>query len=135
MRAHDLSKPSDNGQGGQPKGWSLILPWEGKPKARPRVTENGTYMPKEYVEWKEAIAEYVRLQNLPTLVGPLSLLSKFYKDRIEVMVSEGAPPRYGQADVDNLSGGLMDALEDAGCYKNDIQIAQLSAQIIKEMKK
>lgn len=125
---------SNNGSRPAPKGWSLSLPWKAKPKPRPRVTQDGqhTYMDKEYVEWKEAVGEVVVAQRLPVLSGPLSLVVKFYSDRVELMLSEGAPPRFGQGDIDNLLGGLMDALQEAGVYKNDIQIARIQAEIVKE---
>ena len=133
MGVVDLSKTNGN-TGGQPKGWSLILPWGGKSKPRPRVTSRGTYNDSEYTQWKEAVAEWVVVAGVPVLSGPLSLLVKFKKESMEVMLSEGAPPRFGQSDIDNMSGGLMDALQLSGTFKNDIQIAQLSAQIIKEIK-
>ena len=127
--AVDLSK---NGSKPEPKGWTLELPWKGVPKPRPRVTVNGTYMPKEYTEWKAAVAEVVAAKRVAVLSGPLSLMVRFKKESVEVIMSEGAPPRFGQGDIDNLVGGLMDALQDAGCFKNDIQVARLQAEIVKE---
>ena len=125
---------SSNGTKPEPRGWQLSLPWKGKPKPRPRVTQGGqhTYMDKDYVEWKENVGEVVAAAGVGVLSGPLSLMVKFYKDRVELMLSEGAPPRHGQGDIDNLLGGLMDALQDAGCYKNAIQIARIQAEIVKE---
>jgi len=89
-------------------------------------------MPKEYTEWKDAVAEVVAAERVPALSGPLSLLLTFKKGSVEVTMAEGAPPRFGQGDIDNLIGGVMDALQDAGCFKNDIQIARVIAQIEKE---
>ncbi len=118
----------------EPKGFQIVLPWAGFPKPRPRVTLNGTYMPKPYTEWKEGVIDVVALSKLPVLSGPLSMMVKFYKDRVEVAMAEGAPARFGQGDIDNLSGGVMDALQDAGVFKNDIQVARLIAEIIREEK-
>lgn len=131
MPVHDLS---NNGGRPEPRGWALTLPWKGKPKPRPRVTQGGqhTYMDKEYTDWKDDVGQLVGVSGLAVLSGPLSLVVKFYKDRVEVMMSEGAPARHGQGDIDNLLGGLMDALQDAGCFKNDIQVARVQAEIIKE---
>ncbi len=120
----------------EPRGVELVLPWGGMSKPRPRVTENGTFMPPEYVAWKGGVAQVAALQaksqGVSALQGPLSLVAKFYKNEILVVVSEGAPPRFGKSDLDNLVGGLMDALEDAGLYKNDRQIARLMAELMKE---
>ena len=89
-------------------------------------------MPKEYMEWKEAISDFLRLQKLPTMTGSCSLVVKFYKDRIELMMAESDQSRFGKSDIDNLLGGLMDALEDAGIYKNDIQVQRVLVEIVKE---
>lgn len=112
------------------KGFSMTLPWKGKPKARPRVTSNGTFMPKLYTEWKEAIAEYVKLDPKSTeLEGPLSLVVEFRPKEIMFLISESDTDRHGQGDIDNLLGGLMDALEDAGVYKNDSQVQRVLVEI------
>jgi len=55
----------------------------------------------------------------------------FRKTEVEVIISEGAPQRFGKADLDNLCGGIMDAFENAGVFKDDIQISRLLAEIVK----
>jgi len=108
------------------KGWECTLPWPPAPKKRPRVTTNGTYMPKEYKEWKAAVAG-------DALSGPVGLVVEFHKEKIVLMAAE-APDitRFGQADIDNLLGGLMDAMQDSGKIQNDRQITAVQMRFAKE---
>lgn len=114
------------------KGWQVELPWPGMPKKRPRVTSNGTYMPKEYVKWKEQIAEFLAVQpTVEGLQGPVALVIEFHKDKIIVAASEFDNPRFGSADLDNLIGAVMDAFQDGGAYANDRQVTAVQARFMK----
>lgn len=103
----------------------FIIPWSGIPKPRPRVTENGTYMPKRYTDWKENVAEWAALAKIPKHDGPLAVNLRFNKGEVVVEI-EYMPDdevRNGvQGDIDNLAGGTYDALQDAGIIENDKQI-------------
>ena len=103
----------------------FTLPWAGIPKPRPRVTANGTFMPKRYTDWKDAVAEWVALNKIPSHDGPLAINLRFSRDGVHVEI-EYMPDdmkRDGvQGDIDNLAGGVYDALQDAGIIENDKQI-------------
>lgn len=64
-------------------------------KARPRVTKNGTFMPKAYQDKRKAMLAAIKEQYTGApLEGPL---------RLEIDVSGE-----GRADTDNIAGALMD---------------------------
>ena len=64
-------------------------------KARPRVTRNGTFMPKAYQDKRKQMLSCIKEQYKGApLEGPL---------RVEVDVSGE-----GRADADNIAGALMD---------------------------
>lgn len=87
--------------------YTLTLSGPVVPKARPRVTANGTYMPDEYREWKQAaIASFESQYKGEALSGVVvSILLK------------GKHSRRG--DADNIAGAILDALVQAGVLKND----------------
>jgi len=97
---------------------TVIIPYAPMPKKRPRVTKNGTYMPPEYVEWRTNVAEVLALQGV-RLEGRVKLTVVFGKKQMWVTVTETTMTRHGRADIDNLTGSLMDALQDSGVIAND----------------
>ncbi len=106
---------------------SFTLPWRTMPKARPRVTKNNTYMPPKYAQWKKDVAEYIGIQYPRTqLVRPLSLVVNFGSEETYVELVEYDTDfkrsKYVRGDIDNLLGGLMDALQDSGLMANDSQV-------------
>ncbi|MEM9770009.1 MAG: RusA family crossover junction endodeoxyribonuclease [Cyanobacteria bacterium P01_D01_bin.73] len=89
--------------------YSFTLTGAITPKARPRVTRNGTFMPRKYREWKTQAITSLQLQwsNAPPISEPVG---------IEILLT-GKHPRRG--DSDNVAGAILDALQDAGVLKND----------------
>ena len=87
----------------------LLLQGSIVPKARPRVTKRGAFIPKKYRQWKDgAIAEFKRQWGDRSPLGhpvsvSISLRGKHYKG----------------SDLDNLAGSILDALQQAGILKND----------------
>lgn len=77
------------------------------PKARARVTRNGTFHPGNYQEWKRnAIFELSRQWAGEPLSG------------VTVSVTlKGKHSRRG--DADNVSGAILDALVQSGILKDD----------------
>lgn len=76
------------------------------PKARPRVTRKGTFLPQRYRDWKEkAIAS---LLSQRTKYEPL--------EKVTISIE-----LYGAArgDLDNIAGAILDALVQAGIIKDD----------------
>lgn len=108
----------------------LNIPYPPMPKKRPRFDSRSkrAYMPKKYMEWKENVAEVAKLTaGVSGLSGPLSLIVEFHKEHMVIVISEGASERFGQADIDNLLGGVMDALQDSEVIHNDRQISRVLA--------
>ncbi len=105
---------------------SCLIPWPGKPKARPKVTLNGTYMPKDYADWKDQVAEYVG-DKMRHVDDNVLLELTFTRTGIAVVMTPTEMQRFGQADIDNLAGGVMDALQSGGVLGNDSQVVALDA--------
>lgn len=81
------------------------------PKARPRVTRKGTFMPHRYRDWKTAAIFDFRAQAVELgLTTPLSGVA------ISIQLV-GKHPRRG--DLDNIAGSVLDALVQAGVLKDD----------------
>lgn len=85
-----------------------------KSKARPRLGKGRAFMPKDYMEWKNATRDHLKQFwvdfDLPTL------------QQFELLVEAHGP---GRCDADNLIGALLDAgLPDKktgwpGAWKDD----------------
>lgn len=115
----------------------INLPWPGKPKPRPRVTtnergESHTYNPAEYTEWKQNIVELLAHHKV-AVEGKCKLEILFTEKDVHVRVIpityEFERDKHVTADLDNLCGGVMDALENAGVLENDRDVVALNAQI------
>lgn len=117
-----------------PRGWRVEVPWPAMAKKRPRFNseQRRAYMPKEYMEWKENVAGFMALQKLPSLQGNVALDVTFKKTGFVVIAAETKIRRFGSADIDNLIGGVMDAIQDAGGYRNDRQVTAARMQFNKE---
>ena len=113
---------------------TFSLPWRTIPKPRPQVTRYGTHMPKEYMEWKEMIGQFIAVSRIESAIeGPVMCQFEFDTDttRVAVIPLELEYPRalHVKGDIDNLSGGVMDALQDGGVFTNDSQVVKLEAVI------
>lgn len=102
------------------------------PKKRPRVTRNGTFMPAEYVTWKEEVGVLVvnamRLVSAEAFTGRIELDVTFHRKRMTVLILETDNERHGRADIDNLLGAVMDAMQDAGVIDNDRDVTAISGR-------
>ena len=106
------------------------------PKARPNVnfTQGIVYMPKEYEDWRQTMLSELVAQGLTrgaALTMPLRLDVNFGKDFTEWQVYP-APferPAGIRGDLDNLLGGFMETLQDAGVIENDSQFVQVRSQL------
>lgn len=94
------------------------------PKARPRVTSRGTYMPPKYKACIGQLRESAQAQGVRRMAGALS---------IEVSVRRPAPRRLKQVepdvcrpDLDNLVGTVMDALTGLA-WLDDCQVVRIVA--------
>lgn len=78
------------------------------PKARARVTTNGTYQPRKYQDWKQSAIAALREQWQG---GPI-------KQSVSINIElTGKHSRRG--DSDNVAGSLMDSLVQAGILLDD----------------
>ena len=108
----------------------LYLPIRGKPKARPRVgVNNRPFMPKKYMAWKEQLGDELRRQGLSSLElsNSMSLEVVFGTDAMWIQLRElknFQRAKHVTADIDNLMGGLMDGLQDAGVIADDRLIVE-----------
>jgi len=84
------------------------LPGVVVPKARPRVTRNGSYMPERYQEWQRQAQVELLLQLSDRT--PLQ-----YPVAVKVLL-QGKGHR---GDIDNLSGAILDALVKVDILEDD----------------
>lgn len=85
----------------------LILPGNVTPKARPRVTSRGTYMPENYRCWKSLAIGRLKAQYSGETIQRAAVS----------IVLRGKHPRRG--DADNIGGSVLDALVQAGILRGD----------------
>ena len=91
-------------------------------------------MPAEYTQWKHDVSDALVDQGIvaPYFVDPMKLKAVFGTDYIEFQLFplEGhRRVRHVTADIDNLAGGLMDALEQGQVIENDKLIVRLDARV------
>lgn len=73
----------------------IILKVKLMSKARPRVTRNGTFMPKNYQDWrKEVAAQMVAQWSLPPIDTPIA---------VDIFCAGAA-----RGDIDNYMGAIFD---------------------------
>lgn len=92
---------------------SFFIPGNIVPKARPRVTVNGTYLPKRYRTWRnraegELILQIARQERPITLPIPKATVNVYLTGK-----------HRQTADADNLVGSCLDALVAVGVFPND----------------
>ncbi len=97
-----------------------------KSKARPRVDRGKAHMPKEYSKWKRDFAWLARqAMKGKQFVGNVDVIMTFHKDHVNITIMDSERPRFGQSDIDNLAGGVLDALQDGGLIVNDNKVVEL----------
>jgi Holliday junction resolvase RusA-like endonuclease len=109
---------------------NIKLYYEGKviPKARPRVTFNGTFNPENYVINQDELVFDLKCQkhqmNLATIINPIEITINFI----------GKHSRKG--DIDNLPGSILDAMVKAEIIKNDnlMIVKKLTSELIYDQK-
>jgi len=90
-------------------------------------------MPKGYAEWKKVVAQFLSLSRMKGVGGPVMLEVVFGSTEIHVrlvpVVGDYQRAKYVTADLDNLLGGVMDALQDSNVLENDSQVVAVTARI------
>lgn len=95
----------------RPKTLTLWIPGPVIPKARPRVTSNGTYLPKRYREWRLRAEGEILMQ-----VHQMNPLPQLPIERAAVRIILRGKHR---GDGDNAIGSVCDALVSAGIFSSD----------------
>ena len=120
------------------KRWVGVVPLGGKPKSRPRVTRNGTFMDRKYMEWRKTFGALLTMGagKAPSFGDkPVELRLVFGTDHVSIAIMEmptGKRPKHVRADLDNLVGAVMEVLEDQGVIVNDRQVVKLTAYAYQE---
>lgn len=107
----------------------IYLPVPAKPKARPVVTKNGTYMPDDYTKWKESFmwalkeagvgaSEYAGSVRLEMICTPHGMW-------VELKPTAIVRPKGLRGDIDNLAGGVLDAFQDYRLILDDKQTTEM----------
>lgn len=106
----------------------FFIPGSIVPKARPKVTKNGTFMPPRYRKWRLYAEGEIHRQIAKQLLGPVLPIQRA---ALEVRLTG---KHRMSADADNLIGSCMDALVAAGVFKNDnlTNIPEISFRMIVE---
>jgi len=81
------------------------------PKARPRVTKFGTYLPGSYKFWKDCAITELRVQ-----AASQRLVSTIDKAHVSIVLI-GKHSR--RSDLDNIAGSILDALVQADIIRDD----------------
>lgn len=124
----DLVLPSDWPQ-------MVWLPLRGMPKKRPTVTRNGTFMDHKYVDWKAEMELELSRRGLTgtNIDVPVHLYVSFRSGEIGLQLkpipAALRPKHMRLADLDNLVGGVMDALQEADVISNDRLVYEISARV------
>ncbi len=81
------------------------------PKARPRVTSRGTFMPPAYRAWKSAAIACLRPQAIHQ-----GIMEPIPRAAVSIVLT-GKHSR--RSDLDNLSGSILDSLVQAQILRGD----------------
>lgn len=94
---------------------NFYLPGKVVPKARPRVTANGTYLPPRYRAWRNLAEVEIYRQ-----ISELNLETKLPIQKAAISISFCGKHRTN-SDLDNLAGACLDALtlNGAGVLQDD----------------
>ena len=102
------------------------------PCSRPRLGRRGTYMPSDYIAAKEAIIVQLkaaaRVEGWPSepITGPVSVLMTFVHSRPKrLKKTAGRVLKTTRPDIDNLSKTYLDAMQQAGIFRDDGQVCSL----------
>lgn len=93
---------------------------------------------KKLKPWRQQIADEATALNLPTVSGPVEVEATFCLRRpkghygtgrnADLLKATAADYVATRPDIDKLSRALLDALKQAGVYRDDGQVAVLIAQ-------
>jgi len=85
--------------------WDFKLRIKPMGKERPRVTRNGTFMPKKYEAWREQVRWLIRAQCTPAMLA-LTPLTGLLGTHLSIHSPHKVTP-----DGDNAEGAIWDAVQ------------------------
>jgi Holliday junction resolvase RusA-like endonuclease len=86
-----------------------------------------TYNPNTAKEWKETIQTYFMLHRQPQIEGPVNLSVSFFLPKPKRLVGvDRSIPHVSKPDADNLLKAVMDAMTDAGIWRDDSLVFSIS---------
>lgn len=87
------------------------------------------YMPKEYMDWKALVAEYVKSHYAETIPSDLIELPVAVTHEHIVQPPKTTKLSHPKPDLDNYDKSVLDALTSAECvWKDDTQVWSLTSQ-------
>jgi len=112
---------------------------QGQPKGQPRpraVNRNGkaaVYDPGTAEGWKDQVVLAARgARPAQPLTGPVRIRIAFYFDRPARLRRrkdpDGLIPHTAKPDSDNAAKAVLDALTEAGLWRDDAQVSSLTAE-------
>lgn len=110
--------------------YSLFVDGIPKPQPRPRRARNGgVYNPRTAAAWKAEVKAVFMGGSSNPLTGPVCLQVCFFMPRPKKMKSGeiGLIPHVKKPDLDNLLKSTMDAMTEAGVWRDDAQVFALAA--------
>lgn len=117
----------------------LWIPVRAVPKERPQVGSKGAYYSDRYVEFRRSVG--MALATTRTLASgidfPVSLECSFGSDGFHMQLrrivswqsGEVRRPTHVRGDIDNMMGGVMDALQDHGVLADDKWILETHTRL------
>jgi Holliday junction resolvase RusA-like endonuclease len=114
---------------------------KGKSKPRPAFDSRSkrAYMPEPYMAWKKKVGNLIIEAKIPreNFEGPVALEVIFGRENtwiqiVPISTFTVRPKGLKLNDLDNLVGGIMDALQDCNVIKNDVQVLQIDASFQQE---
>ena len=104
----------------------FVVQMPAKPKARPRMSGKTVHMPTDYNKWKRDFAWVARqAMKGKQFIGNVDVIMTFHKESVNITIMDSESTRFGQSDIDNLAGGVLDALQDGGLIVNDNKVVEL----------
>ena len=100
------------------------VPGNPRPKPRAKVTKRGNFLPAAYLEWRDAVADEAAVACLAAQNDgrPWRVDAEAYALRCVFHM-----PDRRCKDLDNATGGVMDALTRAGLWPDDHLVDSLTA--------
>ena len=114
---------------------TIVIPGRVVPKARPRFNKyTGTaYTDPKYRDYLDMASAIIAIEHKgDPLEGPLYVHTRFNADGVTVSYRASLlRPEWTarRADIDNLAGSILDALQAGGAIVNDKDVVSLAAVI------